>query len=58
MMSNVECTESEKRLALELFEAMGLIVPITLKNPESRQLLNFYRLAESNDRWTGEESKA
>ena len=55
---NVECTESEKRLALELFEAMGLIVPITLKNPESRQLLNFYRLAESNDRWTGEESKA
>ena len=52
------CTESEKRLTLEMFEAMGLIVPITLKHPESGQLLNFYRLAESNDRWTGEESNA
>jgi type I restriction-modification system DNA methylase subunit len=51
----VECTESEKRLALEIFEAMGLIVPVTLKNPENDQWLNFYRLAESNDRWTGEE---
>jgi Type I restriction-modification system methyltransferase subunit len=50
------CTESEKRLTLEMFEAMGLIVPITLKHPESGQLLNFYRLAESNDRWTGEET--
>ena len=52
------CTESEKRLTLEMFEAMGLIVPITLKHPESGQLLNFYRLAESNDRWTAEESEA
>jgi len=43
---------------LEMFEAMGLIVPITLKHPESGQLLNFYRLAESNDRWTAEESEA
>ena len=52
------CTESEKRLTLEMFEAMGLIVPITLKHPESGQLLNFYRLEESNDRWTAEESEA
>jgi len=52
------CTESEKRLALEIFEAMGLIVPITLKHPESGQPLNFYRLAELNDHWTGEESEA
>jgi type I restriction enzyme M protein len=50
------CTEIEKRLTLEMFEAMGLIVPITLKHPESGQLLNLYRLAESNDRWTGEKS--
>ncbi len=52
------CTEIEKRLTLEMFEAMGLIVPITLKHPESGQLLNRYRLVESNDRWTGEESEA
>lgn len=51
----VECTVSEKRLALEIFEAMGLIVPVTLKNPENDQWLNFYRLAESNDRWIGGE---
>lgn len=47
----VECDENEKRLALEMFEAMGLIVPVTLKHPESGALLNFYRLTENNDVW-------
>jgi hypothetical protein len=51
----VEGGESEKRLALEIFEAMGLIVPITLKNPKNEQPMNFYRLAEQTDRWAGVE---
>lgn len=47
--------ENEVRLALNLFEAMGLIVPITLRHPESGQPMNFYRLVEQNDRWAGPE---
>lgn len=53
----VECGEGEKRLALAVFEAMGLIVPITLKNPASDQRMNFYRLAEESDKWAGAEGE-
>jgi hypothetical protein len=49
----VACGEDEKRLALAIFAAMGLIVPITLKNLQNEQAMNFYRLAETNDLWSG-----
>lgn len=52
-----EVGESEVRLALEIFEAMGLIVPITLKNPRNDQPMNFYRLAQESDRWAGSEEE-
>ncbi|MEM2447040.1 MAG: N-6 DNA methylase, partial [Candidatus Bathyarchaeia archaeon] len=49
--------ENEVRLALNLFEAMGLIVPITLRHPESGEPMNFYRLVEQNDHWAGPEGE-
>lgn len=48
----VECGEDMKRLTLELFEAMGLIVPIMLKDRQTEQSQQLYRLVESNDLWT------
>ncbi len=48
----VPCDEDEKRLALALFEVMGLIVPVTLNHPEPEQMMNCYRLAETNDGWS------
>jgi hypothetical protein len=54
---SLKCSEDEMRLALEIFEAMGLIVPIMLKNPASDQRMNFYRLAEESDIWAGAEGE-
>jgi type I restriction enzyme M protein len=43
--------ENTVRLALEVFEAMGLIVPVTLKQPQTGEPLSFYRRTQENDAW-------
>jgi len=52
-----EMNEAEIRLALELFEAMGLIVPVTIRHPESGQWMPFYRLVNEGDHWRGPEGE-
>lgn len=39
------------RQALEIFETMGLIVPITLKHPKTGEPMAFYRRTEDKDVW-------
>ena len=48
---NLTFGENTVRLALEIFEAMGLIVPITLKQPQTGEPLAFYRRTQENDTW-------
>jgi hypothetical protein len=36
---------------LELFEKMGLIIPVNLKTSESDEVLSYYRLVCEKDRW-------
>jgi len=52
-----DTNEAEIRLALELFEAMGLIVPVTIRHPESGQWMPFYRLVNEGDHWRGPEGE-
>lgn len=48
---NVDAGDDAVRLALDIFEAMGLIVPITIKHPKSSEPLRFYRRTQENDIW-------
>lgn len=43
--------EGSIQLSLEIFEAMGLIVPVTYRHPVTNELLPGYRRTQENDRW-------
>lgn len=40
------------QLSLEIFEAMGLIVPVTYRNPVTNELLPAYRRTQESDTWS------
>lgn len=40
------------QLSLEIFEAMGLIVPVTYRHPNTHELLPGYRRVQENDIWS------
>ena len=43
IMASGDFGEDSVRMALDIFEAMGLIVPITLKHPKTGEPMAFYR---------------
>jgi hypothetical protein len=43
--------EGAIQLSLEIFEAMGLIVPVTYRHPDTNELLPGYRRAQESDVW-------
>lgn len=48
---NADAGDDGVRLALDIFEAMGLIVPMTIKHPKTSEPLRFYRRTQENDIW-------
>lgn len=44
--------EGAIQLSLEIFEAMGLIVPVTYRHPDTDELLPGYRRAQESDIWS------
>lgn len=44
-------SEEAVRQALGIFEAMGLIVPVTLKHPQTAEPMAYYRRTEDKDVW-------
>lgn len=51
IMAGGDFDEDSVRMALDIFEAMGLIVPITLKHPKTGEPMAFYRRTQDNDVW-------
>lgn len=49
---NILVSKGAIQLSLEIFEAMGLIVPVTYPHPVTNELLPGYRRAQENDIWS------
>lgn len=51
LIQNETIGEGAIQLSLEIFEAMGLIVPVTYRHPDTNELLPGYRRTQVSDIW-------